>query len=362
MASIHVGAIVWTKAWVHMQTLLRANMLTAQVASGGPEAGQPVGSAGEALTHFRDDTEDIAQLVDGMVDVSGGLVFTVAAGLILGAADAVAAAVLLVPLAGVVLVTRALDGRIKAEFPAHLHGLLQEGVRRLVDYQDGDYAALYLDRLRGIREGASYALTAAVARHLALWMSYEDTIRVADLKTRGSRFNRVRDEVRATAEQVVYMTEFMHPRFEEVCETLPAGMGARLYASIRARRWFAPLFRKGRQVQTAHVGGVGGLHQAQQPLLLLRRQLGEQVGRVVGVHGLQDVGRALGVQLAQQVGLVVLGELLQDVGEALVVEGVDHLGAPLGRQVAQRVGHLDGALPLELVQQLRHALVRHRQA
>jgi len=51
------------------------------------------------------------------------------------------------------------------------------------------------------------------------------------------------------------MTEFMHPRFEEVCETLPAGLGARLHASSRARRWFAPLFRKGRHIETAHVGG-----------------------------------------------------------------------------------------------------------
>src|SRR4029079_12868419 len=74
MGSIHIGAVTWTKSWVHMQTLLRANLLTAQVASGGPEAGQPVGSAGEALTHFRDDTEDIAQLRDRVVDVAGGRV------------------------------------------------------------------------------------------------------------------------------------------------------------------------------------------------------------------------------------------------------------------------------------------------
>src|SRR5215218_2571046 len=113
MASLHAGMLVWTKAFTHMQTLLRANLLTAQVVSGGPEAGQPVGSAGEALTHFRDDTEDLAMLVDGMVDVSGGLVFTVAAGFLLGSANAAAAAVLLIPLAGVVLVTRALDDRIK---------------------------------------------------------------------------------------------------------------------------------------------------------------------------------------------------------------------------------------------------------
>jgi indolepyruvate ferredoxin oxidoreductase beta subunit len=150
---------------------------------------------------------------------------------------------------------RKLDERIKREFPAHLHGLLQEGVKRTLDFQDGDYARLYLDRVQEIRDGGGYALTAAVARHLALWMTYEDTIRVADLKTRGTRFNRVREEVRAPAEQIVYMTEFMHPRFEEVCETLPAGLGARLQASSRARRLFAPLFRKGRHIRTAHVGG-----------------------------------------------------------------------------------------------------------
>jgi ATP-binding cassette subfamily B protein len=113
MGTIHIGAIQWTKAWVHMQTLLRANLLAAQMASGGPEAGQPVGSAGEAITHFRDDTEDVAMFVDGVVDVSGGVVFTVLAGFVLGAADARAAAVLLLPLIGVAVATRTLDTRIK---------------------------------------------------------------------------------------------------------------------------------------------------------------------------------------------------------------------------------------------------------
>ncbi|CAN5455007.1 ABC transporter ATP-binding protein [soil metagenome] len=113
MASVHVGAILWTKAWVHMETLLRANLLIAQVASGGVEAGRPVGSAGGALTHFRDDTEDVVNLVDGVIDVSGGVVFTVVAAFVLGAADLTAAAVLAIPLAGVALATRTLDRRIK---------------------------------------------------------------------------------------------------------------------------------------------------------------------------------------------------------------------------------------------------------
>ena len=113
MVAIHHGALIWTKAWIHMQTLLRANMLSAQMASGGLHAGQPVGSAGSAVTHFRDDTEDVANFVDGMVDVSGGLVFTVIAGFVLGTADPTAALILIIPLLGVGVATRVLDTRIK---------------------------------------------------------------------------------------------------------------------------------------------------------------------------------------------------------------------------------------------------------
>jgi ATP-binding cassette subfamily B protein len=113
MSTIHVGALAWTRAWVHMQSLLRSNLLNAQVASGGPEAGQPVGSAGEAITHFRDDVEDVTMFVDGFVDISAGVVFTVLAGLVLGSVDGRAALVLLIPLIGVAMATRTLDGRIK---------------------------------------------------------------------------------------------------------------------------------------------------------------------------------------------------------------------------------------------------------
>ena len=113
MATIHAGALVWTRVWVHMQTLVRANLLTAQLASGGPDAGQPVGSSGEAITHFRDDVEDVTMFVDGLLDVSAGLVFTVLAAFVLGSIDAGAAAILIVPLAGVAVATRTLDNRIK---------------------------------------------------------------------------------------------------------------------------------------------------------------------------------------------------------------------------------------------------------
>ncbi len=153
MVAIHHGALIWTKAWIHMQTLLRANMLSAQMASGGLHAGQPVGSAGSAVTHFRDDTEDVANLVDGIVDISGGVVFTVFAGFVLGTADARAAAVLVIPLVGVGLATRVLDTRIKEYRAAdrqateHVTGLLGDVMAAATTVKVNDAAEPMLRRL-----------------------------------------------------------------------------------------------------------------------------------------------------------------------------------------------------------------------
>src|SRR5262249_44110078 len=65
-------------------------------------------------------------------------------------------------------------------------------------------------------------------RRLALWMSYEDVIRVADLKTRPTRFAEVRSEVRAKPDEPIAVTEFFKPGIEEVAAILPAGLGRRL--------------------------------------------------------------------------------------------------------------------------------------
>src|ERR1043166_2396644 len=67
---------------------------------------------------------------------------------------------------------------------------------RLRDYQGESYAGLYTARMNPFL-GGDARLAAEVGRPLAPWMSYEDIIRVADLKTRASRFERVRREVGA---------------------------------------------------------------------------------------------------------------------------------------------------------------------
>ncbi|WP_439534859.1 indolepyruvate oxidoreductase subunit beta family protein [Polymorphobacter sp.] len=149
---------------------------------------------------------------------------------------------------------RALAWRVSSELPPPAQPVAMHGVQRLMDYQDSAYAHLYLDRLKPIAAldtgEDNHRLATETARGLALWMSYEDTIRVADLKTRDTRSTRVRAEVRAADDQLLAVTEYMHPRYAEVCETLPRPLGRFLLDSPLFTSLLAPLFRQGRHVTT----------------------------------------------------------------------------------------------------------------
>jgi len=153
---------------------------------------------------------------------------------------------------------RALLERVDRELPLAARGVLREGVRRLIDYQDLAYAGLYLDRVARVAAGpvdAAGQLVAETARHLALWMSYEDTMRVAQLKTRATRFARVRSEVRAGADQVLAIDEYLHPRVQEIAETLPASIGRRIERAGWLRDVVERATRRGRVVTTSSLSG-----------------------------------------------------------------------------------------------------------
>jgi indolepyruvate ferredoxin oxidoreductase beta subunit len=157
---------------------------------------------------------------------------------------------------------RRLSARIGANFPVVLHETLRFGCAKLMDYQDEAYAGLYLDRVGEVMRleaqlgdpRCSYLMTSETARYLALWMAYEDAVRVADLKTRSARFEKMREEVRAEPGQIVQVSEFMHPRLQEVCEILPAGLGRAILGSTALSGLFGRFFGKGRRVRTTSVG------------------------------------------------------------------------------------------------------------
>lgn len=152
--------------------------------------------------------------------------------------------------------------RVRDDFPAPTREVLRNAVLRLVDYQDELYAQLFLDRLEPVRDldaaaggdAHGWALTTETARQLALRMSYEDVIRVADLKTRASRYARVRAEVDAGPDERVIISEYLKPGVEELCSILPAFAARPLLRSARTRG-FVDRLNLGLRVKTTTVSG-----------------------------------------------------------------------------------------------------------
>lgn len=79
-------------------------------------------------------------------------------------------------------------------------------------------------------------------------------MRVAQIKTRRGRAMRIRREVKAQPGTIVEVREFVKPRVEEICGTLPAGLGRRLLASGRAHR-ILTRFTAGRRISTTSISG-----------------------------------------------------------------------------------------------------------
>ena len=131
------------------------------------------------------------------------------------------------------------------------------GVARMLDYQDEAYAEQYLQRLEPFvdhRRGDP-PLAREIARHLALWMAFEDTFRVAELKLRPERFARIRDEVGAGAGDLLRVTEYLHPRVEEVADSLPEPWATRLLTWPWLRAVAGRLLGRGRRIATHTVTG-----------------------------------------------------------------------------------------------------------
>jgi indolepyruvate ferredoxin oxidoreductase beta subunit len=137
--------------------------------------------------------------------------------------------------------------------PPETREILELGAARLRDYQGENYARLYLERIATLGD-ADAKLVGEAGRELALWMSYEDIIRVADLKTRASRFARVRREVGAREGEPVVVIDYLKPGLEEMASLLPPALGRRLRAWATARGRL-DAYNVGMQVKTSGVGG-----------------------------------------------------------------------------------------------------------
>jgi indolepyruvate ferredoxin oxidoreductase, alpha subunit len=143
--------------------------------------------------------------------------------------------------------------------PEAARAFMVEGVRRLASYQDLAYARLYLDRLGPIRDADAKAnddgrLLSETARHLALRMSYEDVIRVAQAKIDPARFSRIAVQYGVKADQPFTVSEFLKPGVDEFCSVLPPWLAQRILAfaerhpKLAAAHW-------GMEINTTSISG-----------------------------------------------------------------------------------------------------------
>ena len=160
----------------------------------------------------------------------------------------------------------ALPPEVAAAFPTVLHALMALGHARLCDYQSRAYAQRYVSRLQKVLaaermsdpQGAhGWAVTREMARWLALWMAFDDIVRVADLKSRASRWQRVQDEVKSGAHDLLKVYDHFKPGAPEFAALLPQRLAERVLAWDRRRTqqgkapWALPL-----KIGTHSVGGM----------------------------------------------------------------------------------------------------------
>lgn len=152
----------------------------------------------------------------------------------------------------------ALDQRCAA-LPAEVRPLAEAGLRKVVSFQDAAYGAEYLERVEAHlafdSSAQEWVLTREAAKYIANAMAYDDVIHVADRKTQGARVARIDGEVGADADATVQVTEYFHPRAEEIAGLMPARMGAWFEASDRRMAWLDRWFSRGRRIRTDRVIG-----------------------------------------------------------------------------------------------------------
>ena len=124
--------------------------------------------------------------------------------------------------------------------PVDVRELATLGYSRLCDYQSPAYADLYVERLQTVVKAEALAdaqhtqtfpASRETARWLALWMAFDDIVRVADLKSRASRWQRVAREVKLQEDEFLHLYDHFKPGVPEFAALLPS------WLAMPLQRW-----------------------------------------------------------------------------------------------------------------------------
>ena len=111
IASFVVSFFFFITFWLTSDTLLRGNMLRWIVL--GPGTHRLPDSTGEAISRFRDDVNELLEYVDTWYDLTGVVIFSSVALVVMARINPLITAIVFLPLVGIVAVTHAMGTRIK---------------------------------------------------------------------------------------------------------------------------------------------------------------------------------------------------------------------------------------------------------
>jgi indolepyruvate ferredoxin oxidoreductase, beta subunit len=230
-----------------------------------------------------------------------------------------------------------------------LHGLVRTAV-----FQDKAYAERYLERVKRFaavdQDPEGGELTREAARHIALWMAYQDTIQVAQQKIRRGRMQRIRDEAKVRDNQLMEVREYLHPQIDEIIDTMPTWLGNPLSKSASFRRLVYITTNKGMVLNTSSVGGYTLLN-----VMARVRPLRPRTVRFIREQAAIDdwTGRALAIAPTDQelaTEIVKLQHVLKGYGStyehgsesfALLIDAADDLAGTPG--AGERLAELHDA-------------------
>jgi len=97
-------------------------------------------------------------------------------------------------------------------------------------------------------------MLAETARHLAVRMSFEDVIRVAQAKVDPARFARIVEELQIGPHDPYAIVEFLKPGIEEICALLPPALARRILGWSVRKGWLNRVYW-GMEINTVSVTG-----------------------------------------------------------------------------------------------------------
>ncbi len=271
----------------------------------------------------------------------------------------------------------ALPSAIAAGFPAPAHEMLTLGHARTREYQDEAYARLYLQRMHEVlaaeraadpRGEHGFSITIEMARWLALWMAFDDIVRVSDLKSRAGRWQRVRREVKAGEDDLLRVEDYFKPGAPEFAALLPPALAGRVLRWDRRRvqrgkaPWALPL-----KIATHSVSGMLALRllAAMKGLRLRGSRYAQEQAMIVKWLAAVVEGSRRDWRLGHEIALC--GRLIKgygttnERGKENLLHVLDHLAqGPSSDGAAEAIAAArDAALADDAGQALDAALVRH---